>query len=113
MVRARSTWLPESRGIPDRDVDPDDFSLESVIAHERGHQLLARHQRLIRNLPPSWSNITEEIVASLLGSILVEEENDRQDLILKAMFDASRQGLGLAHATALITELRLLLEEIL
>src|SRR2546421_6255 len=26
----------------DRDADPDDFSLDAILAHERGHQLLAR-----------------------------------------------------------------------
>jgi hypothetical protein len=56
----------------DRDADPDDFSLESIIAHERGHQLLARHPRLTRNMPRGWSGVTEEIVASLVGSLLVE-----------------------------------------
>src|SRR5260370_35988920 len=30
----------------ERDVDPEDFSLEAMIAHERGHQILARHPRL-------------------------------------------------------------------
>src|SRR5437667_12001083 len=30
----------------DRDADPDDFSLRAIIAHERGHQVLARHPRL-------------------------------------------------------------------
>jgi hypothetical protein len=30
----------------ERDADPDDFSLRAMIAHERGHQLLARHPRL-------------------------------------------------------------------
>jgi hypothetical protein len=29
----------------ERDADPEDFSLEAIIAHERGHHLLAR-QRL-------------------------------------------------------------------
>src|SRR5690242_9360640 len=32
----------------ERDADPDDFSLEAILAHERGHQLLARHPRLVR-----------------------------------------------------------------
>ncbi len=35
----------------ERDANPEDFSLEAMIAHERGHQLLARHERLARNLP--------------------------------------------------------------
>src|SRR3954452_16243970 len=30
----------------ERDDDPADFSLEAIVAHERGHQLLARHQRI-------------------------------------------------------------------
>jgi len=34
-----------------RDAAGDDFSLEAIIAHERGHQLLHRHERLLRVLP--------------------------------------------------------------
>jgi hypothetical protein len=97
----------------DRDADPEDFSLESIIAHERGHQLLARNERLIRNLPRKWSRVTEEIVASLLGSLLVDSEKDQEHLLFKALFEADRQGLEPEHATALITGLRLLLEKIL
>src|SRR6266540_1544085 len=69
----------------ERDADPDDFSLEAILAHERGHQLLARHERLTRNLPSGWSGASEEIVASLLGSLLVDQEKDQQDLLLKAL----------------------------
>src|SRR5258706_9988556 len=72
----------------ERDADPDDFSLEAILAHERGHQLLARHERLTRNIPPGWSGISEEIVASLLGSLLVRDDKDQQDLLLKALFEA-------------------------
>jgi len=97
----------------DRDADPEDFSLEAIIAHERGHQLLARHQRLSRNLPRACSEVTEEIVASLLGSLLVEKEKDQQDLLLKALFEADKQGLAPDRAALLIMELRALLEKIL
>ena len=97
----------------ERDADPNEFSLESIIAHERGHQLLARHERLIRSLPPTWSDITEEIVASLVGAILVEDEKDHRDLVLKAMFEATEQGMSIEHATSLITGLLVLLERIL
>jgi hypothetical protein len=96
-----------------RDADPDDFSLEAIIAHERGHQLLARHPRLTRNLPPTWSGVSEEIVASLLGSLLVEKENDQQDLLFKALFEAEKQGLEPDQAVLLIRGLRALLERIL
>jgi hypothetical protein len=96
-----------------RDANPEDFSLEAIVAHERGHQLLARHPRLTRNLPRSWSGVSEEIVASLLGSLLVEKEKDQQDLLLKALFEADQQGLEPDRATLLIMELRALLEKIL
>src|SRR5438552_14878754 len=33
-------------GAFERDADPEDFSLEAILAHERGHQLLARHPRI-------------------------------------------------------------------
>ncbi len=97
----------------DRDADIDDFSLDSIIAHERGHQLLARHPRLLRNLPNSWSKVTEEIAASLLGSLLVKDERDQQSLVLKALYDSIQQGLEAEQATTLIAELRGLLEKLL
>ena len=96
----------------DRDADPDDFSLECILAHERGHQLLARHPRLTRNLPATWSGVTEEIVASLLASLLLDGEEDQRNLLLKAVFEAENQGLESERATALIRELRALLEKI-
>jgi hypothetical protein len=112
-VKPEQDLLTVSAEAFERDGDADDFSLEAIIAHERGHQLLARHERLARNLPASWSGVTEEIVASLLGSLLVETEKDQQDLLLKALFEAHRQGMKPDRATLLITELRALLEKIL
>ena len=87
--------------------------LEAIIAHECGHQLLARHPPLRRNLPPAWSEASEEIVASLLGSLLVQNEKDQQDLVLKALFEAAERGMKPDRATPFIMELRALLEKIL
>src|ERR1051325_859835 len=50
----------------DRDADPEDFSLEAIIAHERGHQILARHPRLAK-LVAGIPLVSEEILASLVG----------------------------------------------
>jgi hypothetical protein len=97
----------------ERDADADDFSLEAILAHERGHQLLARHERLTRNLPKEWSAASEEIVASLLGSLVAWEDKDQQDLLLKALFEAQKYGLTSDQATLFIMELRALLEKIL
>src|SRR5436309_10639312 len=34
----------------ERDADPEDFSLEAILAHERGHQLLVRHPRIAQRV---------------------------------------------------------------
>src|SRR5947209_18585826 len=34
----------------ERDADPEDFSLEAILAHERGHQLLVRHARIAKRV---------------------------------------------------------------
>src|SRR5438094_1330952 len=54
-----------------RDADPEDFSLEAILAHERGHQLLARHPRIARRVAVGRiSAESEEILASLLEAML-------------------------------------------
>lgn len=97
----------------DRDADPEEFSLEALIAHERGHQLLARNEKLRRNLPAGWSAGSEEIAASLIGSLLVRNEKDQKDLLLKAVFQADALGIDPQHATLMLLELRAILEEFL
>src|SRR5947207_14985415 len=34
----------------ERDAGPEDFSLDAILAHERGHQLLARHPRIAKRV---------------------------------------------------------------
>lgn len=97
----------------ERDANPEEFSLTAILAHERGHQLLARHERLTRNIPSGWSQVSDEIVASLLASLLVSEEKDQQDLLLKALFEATQHGLDTNQAVLFLMELRSLLEKIL
>jgi hypothetical protein len=96
----------------ERDADPDEFSLEAILAHECGHQLLARDRRLNRNLPQAWSGVSEEIVASLLGSILASTEKDQQDLLFKAIFEAQKHGFASDAAILFLMEFRALLEKI-
>ena len=72
----------------ERDADPDDFSLAAAMAHERGHQLLLRDARVGRISKRSLHPRTEEILASLIGSLLAEMEGDRESLFAKACFDA-------------------------
>lgn len=76
----------------ERDADLGEFSLESMIAHERGHQLIARHERLKRIVPTLWNDASEEILASLLGSLLVDSIEDEKNLLLKAMVESIKLG---------------------
>lgn len=68
----------------ERDENPEDFSLEAIVAHERGHQLLARHPRIAKQVRGRISGASEEILASLLGALICTAEVDRDNLLAKA-----------------------------
>src|SRR5689334_11111754 len=68
----------------ERDDDPADFSLEAIVAHEPGHHLLARHQRIAKRVAGRISLASEEILASVLGAMIVSSLSDRDALIAKA-----------------------------
>jgi hypothetical protein len=88
----------------DREADPDDFSLTAIIAHERGHQLLARHPRL-SVLLASASPPAEEMLASLLGALVIKPGPDRDTLLDKAAFELVSRGATLEIAQRVITDL--------
>jgi len=96
-----------------RDADPTDFSLEAILAHERGHQVLARHERLRRAIMLEVSLASEEILASLIGSLLVESNEDCEALLLKALAETMDLGLAPADATRVNAQLRETLEQLL
>jgi hypothetical protein len=77
----------------ERDADPEDFSLRAIIAHERGHQLLARHPRLAARLS-GVSLAAEEVLASLLGALVLGEGPDRDALVAKATAEVLTGGTG-------------------
>lgn len=88
-----------------RDADPEDFSLEAV-AHECGHQAVCRNAAWQQFLPGSSTPASEEVVASVVGSVLAERSTDRESLLLKAIDDAVRCGLDVQEASQLVFELR-------
>src|SRR5882724_11003359 len=61
----------------ERDADPEDFSLDAILAHERGHQLLARHPKIAKRAEGRISIASEEILASLLGAMICSNRSDR------------------------------------
>jgi hypothetical protein len=96
----------------ERDADPDDFSLRSMIAHERGHQLLARHPRLSRQLSGS-TLAAEEVLASLLGALALGPGSDRDALVAKATAEVLAGGTRPEQAVRLVESLWDALEKML
>jgi hypothetical protein len=88
----------------DRDANPDDFSLAAIVAHERGHQLLARHPRLARRFAGS-TLAAEEVLASLLGALVLGPGNDRDTLVAKATVEVLSSGRVPVAAVRLIGDL--------
>ncbi len=97
----------------ERDAAAEDFSLEAILAHERGHQLLARHPRISKLAAGHISAASEEILASLLGAMICATERDGDALMAKATVELLDHGETLEVATRRLQELWDLLEAIL
>jgi hypothetical protein len=97
----------------DRDADPEDFSLEAILAHDRGHQLLARHPRIARHVAGRVSPASEEILASLLGALICSSRADRDALVAKATAELLTYGVAPEPATRQLQNLWGLLESLL
>src|SRR5260370_41076011 len=88
----------------ERDADLEDFSLEAIIAHERGHQLLARHPRIAKRVA-GVSEASEEILASLLGAMICSDDTDRVTLLAKVAAELLDRGQSAATANRQLQEL--------
>ena len=88
----------------ERDADPDDFSLLAMIAHERGHQLLARHSRLSVQVV-GVSVAAEEVMASVVGALVLGTGPDRDILMAKATAEVLAGGGSPDDAVRLIQNL--------
>jgi hypothetical protein len=97
----------------ERDADPEDFSLEAILAHERGHQLLARHPRIAKRIRGRLSPASQEILASLLGAMISGAAADRDALVAKATVELLSHGEALEVATQRLQELWDILEAFL
>ena len=97
----------------ERDANPDDFSLATIIAHERGHQLLARHPRIGPRLGAGITLAAEEVLASLIGSMVCGAGHDRNLLVAKATAELLQRGTAPEDAVRLILNLLELLGEYL
>jgi hypothetical protein len=96
----------------ERDADPEDFSLEGIIAHECGHQILARHPRIARRVA-DVSEASEEILASLVGAMLCNTDADRVTLYAKAAAELLGRGQSAEAVNRHLQELWAVLEALL
>jgi hypothetical protein len=94
------------------DADPEDFSLEAMIAHECGHQILARHPRIAKRVI-GLSEASEEILASLLGAMRCQADADRIALFAKALSELLDHGQTVDSANRQLEQLWNLLKELL
>ena len=97
----------------ERDSNAEDFSLAAILAHERGHQLLARHPRISKRVAGRVSLASEEILASLLGAMICTSKEDRDNLAAKAVAELLSYGEDMKVATERLQELWDLLEALL
>jgi hypothetical protein len=94
----------------ERDRDPDDFSLNAILAHERGHQLVVRHAAISALLAGRINDEGEEIVASVLGAIICGDRRDDNLLMSKAAVELLAYGHPARVVTQRVEDLRRLLE---
>lgn len=97
----------------DRDADPDDFSLDAILAHERGHQILIRHPRIAKSVALQCSSISEEILASVVGSIIGLSDADRELLFDLAVVGLEKRDNEPSWPTELLLRIRSVMEQML
>jgi len=97
----------------ERDANPDDFRLEAIIAHECGHQRLLRIENL-RDVLSKFPEEFEEILASLIGSILLGDAESSQTLVWKATAElAEMHYISAENTVRFVERLRQLLRNFL
>jgi hypothetical protein len=96
----------------ERDADPEDFALQAIIAHECGHQRLLRDRTLVSIGHRVAGGVYEEVLASLLGSLIVRQTRDAEHLVWKATVDLASVGMSPQDTIRTIEELRGLLKEL-
>jgi len=96
----------------ERDLDPHDFSLVAIIAHECGHQRFLRDSNLAVIGRKLSGQVFEEVIASLIGSLLVSDSQDAEDLVGKATVDLATVALSAASVVRTIEQLRGFLKEL-
>jgi hypothetical protein len=97
----------------ERDANPDDFHLDAMIAHECGHQRLHRDPNFRPLVAKFPGEDFEEILASLVGSLIVRESESAETLVWKAIMDLGNMRVSPESVVPFVDRLRKLLEHCL
>lgn len=97
----------------ERNRDPADFDLDAIIAHECGHQILERHPTLAKALGSSGDERLDEVLASVIGSLLLTDGIQAESLVAKATVELAEWGATPESAVQYIEQLRAILRSIL
>jgi hypothetical protein len=97
----------------ERDADPEDYNLDALIAHECGHQKLLRDPKMKAVFARFPGPALEEVLASLIGSLLLDEGESANTLLMKAIAELSGMGLADNDAVHFAEQMRRILEDLL
>jgi hypothetical protein len=89
----------------ERDANPEDYCLEALIAHECGHQRLRRDPRFRPVLAQFPDAELKEVLASLVGAILIGDPEASETLKLKATIELIELGTTVEHAQGFVERL--------
>jgi hypothetical protein len=94
----------------ERDADPEEFNLDAVIAHECGHQRIIRDPKIREICAKVPSAAFEEVLASLVGAILLGDTASGRTLLWRAATELSDMGMSDSGAVLLVERVKHFLE---
>lgn len=97
----------------ERDADPEDFPLESVVAHECGHQRLNRDPKFQEVMRKFGGEEFEEILSSLVGCVLLGDGVPARLLLWRAIAELGDRRISTEEAIKLAERLMLVMEKLL
>jgi hypothetical protein len=97
----------------EREADPEDFALEAMIAHECGHQRIIRDSKVRTVFEKLPSDELEEILASLVGSVLLGDTKSAQTLLWKAFAELGDLGMSDDAAVDFVVRMQRILGQLL
>ena len=97
----------------ERAANPEDFPLEAMVAHECGHQRLHRDPRLREVMAQFPGEDFEEILASLVGCVLLGDGVPARLLLCRAVAELGDRRISGKEAFSMAERLIRVLEQLL